>query len=1223
MAIPLSLIPVNLKESALDSPTFRANAVHFCEQVDAVEKWLEAYVRSMLKVCQEVGGLEEALATNFALSLPTLVSESMLDQDYSLLAVELFAEAGREFWSVAIAYSKRLQPQMIDPLTGFLRNDVRQFKECRRTFETAQQRYDILLQRYAGQSKGKEASALREDAFQLHESRKMYIRSSFDFCVKAPELRASLDRIVTRVTTDLWREQVRYRRGFSLSLDLYESKMDRIRCWSDAMEDSAKIFKQELAMARRDMEEQARLVSKPSRELDDYSSSTVPFLTTRGKESVGPVAKDGEVSEKQGWLFIRSSTGKQGARSTWTRRWCFVKDGIFGSLVLQGQGAKGSGVEETEKIGLLLCNVKPAFQEDRRFCFEIKTKDISIILQAETQQELTTWLQVFEAAKRAAVLSSSSTTTSVSAFAISPPSAEFASPQTLRLEEIEKANTLNISNLEPVMRASTELGKRALVVSDDISPPVQSSRLGQILDMPSRRNVNASQGLSSERKSLPGGGGIQALISASHGALPLNAVPATAISPMISPSALPNISNLQKTGPLLEAGISSLAPRTLVSLPMSTSLSKQAVAASAVSDYSSTLPGGLMANSWGTSNWGISGRQDEYAIRPLDTSSAKEKIILASPTSPPADSIYSHRKAMSLDLETQSPAVPLPQSSAKIDYYPRNYPDELRQHDAQFRILFSEVPREEILLLVFRATWKPNDAQEFPGRVFVTYNAMYFYSHYLGLVLVNKIRLQFITSVRATPGKASDQLHLHLKEAEELGPLSDEDIAVTTFLEPIWLLQKRLRYLVSLAGLEEPTPLYQIVESLTKMENEPQQSPTSDSWEEISMGEGVEERLPNPSPSFQGTSMRHLVEKATGLKSPDFQSQISPVKPVTIVPPAGTSQYFTETYPLSAKSLFCLVFGDKSQVFPGFYSKRRSSELLCGPWVRSSGYIGRRIFAYTNRKGIPSNTQDSQIIQALEDNRYYMVLDRKTPWMVPASQSLLLETTIAIAQVSKNTASISLWIGIKWLKEPKFWKDTISNHAIQVLRDDTQDLASIISNEVNKAGPNSKLYKITNQYGQVSITNDSDGTRLSQMVPHGPPSAIMPDFTYSGFLIRGLTAMAIQCAKVTSRGVTFAIHRILKFVQVNLILLVLLGISIALNLVVSTGTIKDLWHDKAALSYIGKIGVVQTNTMKRSITIQEIELVTQLGMPRFNAVDGPWYDLVFTPKSNFISFTNG
>ncbi|KAK6335318.1 SNF1-interacting protein [Orbilia javanica] len=1200
MTIPLSLIPVNLKESALDSPTFRANVIHFCEQVDVVEKWIEGYIRSMLKVIQEIGGLEEALAATFSQSIPSQISESILDHDYSLLAIELLAEAGREFWSIAIAYSKRIQPQMIEPLSEFLRNDIRQFKECKRVFEASQQRYDVLLQRYAGQSKGKEASALREDAFQLHESRKTYIRASFDFCVKAPELRAGLDRIITRVMTDLWREQVRHRKGFVLGVDRYESTMDRIRCWSDSMETSAKIFKQELALARKDMEEQARHVTKPSRELDDYSSSTVPFLTTRGKESAAPPSKDSEVIEKQGWLFIRSATGKQGARSVWVRRWCFVKDGIFGSLVLQGPGTKGSGVEETEKIGLLLCNVKPAFQEDRRFCFEIKTKDNSILLQAETQQELSTWLNVFEAAKRAAVLTSSGTTAAISAFAISPPSAEFASAQMLRPDELDRPNSLSISSPEQVPRASADMSKRTPVAIDDITstlnPTSQTSRLGQILEIPSRKNtgLNPSQSTSGERKSMPGSG-IQALISASHGVLPLNTLPQATSAPSVTPKG-PGISNGRTS--------LSLAPKTLVSLPMSTSLSKQALAASTAFDRAATLPGGLMANSWGTSNWGLSSRHDEVITKQLDP--VKEKANPAHPVPPSIDTsgaVHGHRKTVSLDLDPQVPVIPHAQFPPRTNHFPTNYPDELRQHDAQFRILFSDVPRDEVVLLVFRATWKPNDAQEFPGRAFVTSTAMYFYSHYLGLVLVNQIRLQFITDVQVTPGKASDLLRLHLKEAEELGSLSDEDISVTTFLEPIWVLQRRLRYLVTLATMEKRPLLSEIMDNLTQMENEPQQSPTSDSWEEISLGDGLEDIPLKTNPlSHKHRSMRQIVEQVTGVQTGGGISQNLTASSLKFVPPANTVNTFTQTFPISAKSLFFLLFGNRSKVFNLLYSKRRSSELLISPWVAFGDSGGKRTLYYTNKHG--SSLNDFQTIQALDENRYYTIVDEKYPWMAPCADSFTLETTIVIAQVSKSSSKISLWINIKWLKEPLMWKDAVNNNAWQILQEDAQDLAAILSNEVNVLGVGAKLFRITSQYGQVTITQDSTNFAAPKTTPYVPPSSVMPETTYKMFLAHYSTALAYKFSGILLQGLSIVSVGVFKFLKLNLILLGVLGISVLFNLVVSVGTVKELWHNRAALSYVESIGVVPSSTMKRSITLQELELATQFNAPRFHAKNG-------------------
>lgn len=110
------------------------------------------------------------------------------------------------------------------------------------------------------------------------------------------------------------------------------------------MDASEKIFRNELLAARKEIEDQARQISRPSRELDEYATSTVPFLTTKGKEVAGNTV---EASEKNGWLFIRTLAGKP-VRSIWSRRWFFLKDGSFGSLV-----QSKSGVEESEKVNSL------------------------------------------------------------------------------------------------------------------------------------------------------------------------------------------------------------------------------------------------------------------------------------------------------------------------------------------------------------------------------------------------------------------------------------------------------------------------------------------------------------------------------------------------------------------------------------------------------------------------------------------------------------------------------------------------------------------------------------------------------------------------------------------------------------------------------------------------------------------------------------------------------
>jgi hypothetical protein len=118
---PLSLIPVGLKEAALDSPTFRATAVHFSDQVEVIEKWLDAYIRSISKLVHDVSSLEEAFNSFLLRSVPPAnVSEAVLDHDYTLLAMKRFGEGSREWWSQTIFGMKKMDTKVVEPIRSFM-----------------------------------------------------------------------------------------------------------------------------------------------------------------------------------------------------------------------------------------------------------------------------------------------------------------------------------------------------------------------------------------------------------------------------------------------------------------------------------------------------------------------------------------------------------------------------------------------------------------------------------------------------------------------------------------------------------------------------------------------------------------------------------------------------------------------------------------------------------------------------------------------------------------------------------------------------------------------------------------------------------------------------------------------------------------------------------------------------------------------------------------------
>lgn len=524
----------------------------------------------------------------------------------------------------------------------------------------AQSRYDSLLTRYLSQSKSKEPSALREDAFGLYEARRAYFKTCFDFCVAAPLFRANLDRVLTKMVSNQWREQVALHKDTGCLLERCGFDVERIRSCCDAMEVNENVFLKQLTVARTELERRARKEYQPARELDEYSISTVPYLTRQPNVAA---ALEGEevASEKQGWLFMRTLSAKP-TRSVWIRRWFFVKAGIFGWLV---QGYRHGGAEESEKVGVLLCNIKPAFQEERRFCFEVKTKDTAILLQTETQADLTSWLAVFEQAKRAAV-ASSSLVASTQAFSILPPSAPAPPSEPAYVTKGHDGNTLSSAtpasaeglSLNPLylprhLRRDGKDGrdddeftfKHASTVGPGSGGSGAFSRaasmdIGRVLDPSSSssspsspspqpgQHRKTSSALGERGVAGPGGaGGISALIAASHNFLPFQIDPTKQVF-------------------VEQAKPTSLTPNTLSSTPS---------------------PVNLLTAATVTTGSGLVGIPDGSR---------------------------GHRRTVSLDHGRQTT---MGDGDKTVEYFP-GYPVELRVQDEHFRMLFPGAGDSIVLL---------------------------------------------------------------------------------------------------------------------------------------------------------------------------------------------------------------------------------------------------------------------------------------------------------------------------------------------------------------------------------------------------------------------------------------------------------------------------------------------------------------------------------------------
>lgn len=1030
--------------------------------------------------------------------------------------------------------------------------------------------------------------------------------------------------------------------------------MERVRGWIREMENSDKAFKRELDTARKQLEETAELATRPSRELDDYSISSVPYLGHAPSASRGDIAKSPRLnevkkSEKQGWVYLRTFHGKP-VRTVWVRRWSFVKNGIFGWLL---QGTRAGGVEESERIGVLLCNVRPASQEERRFCFEVKTKNHAIMLQADTQAELMDWISVFENAKSKALEDPGSSTDSLvgrvgysdPAFAISPPSVpEFG---TLVLDSInpgskeddpvpfERSGTSTASghdNGTDLPKRSTGLGIEHGGLRDHAARAISK------VDLPRRSPTTMTSGTTSS----PVMGGIASLIAASHGSMPVGPG---------APAKSAEAERPKNTFTLASRDMppNTLAPSTLINPPAPTQLSRQAVIVSgergvgSVADRTGGMPSGLLANMWGSWNWGYVNRLERGELKvPAETRPLEQSSPLMLPSTSPPKGLGSSlpkenissltTSATDLDVVDDRPRARTPSpgkrntitmdtDTAKTllhaiapQEYPNYYPLQLKTQDAQFRLLFPGISRDEKLVLVFRATWNPNDQQEFPGRAYVTTREIYFYSHHLGLVLATGVSLSSIEEVTAAPGRDCDFIFLHMRDVKDES--SPARITIKTFLEPLRLLQRRLNYLVRNSVADDPSDLEDVIKALIKMEGQKlARNSSSESWEDVSISTPVDD----------GTSGgRNLYKQSlTDLKAPvrvdrSLESQLGkrglgkeapkfklPAQPVIYTPAGNLHKAVERDFDVSPKALFHVLFGDKSAVWQLLQHEHRATNLRQGPWLAMGEGHLRRDFEFEipisdvfgRTKAV--EVRDYQVIDVMNDHLCYVVTDKRTAWHLPYRRSFKVVSKIVITHLAKSKSKLAIFTKVEWVKTPWILKSMIDRYAMDDLELDALDLTDLVADQVRRLGAYSRTKKAIQIFGQVGHSSAVTQLQVEKMAINIEMRRQPTQLTLLTLLLQTMASF-LQTAIISLIGMVLDLIRwVWKTCSANSVIIVLLVISALINGFYSSRDTWQWWHERTASKFLARMGIQANTVMSKAVYMQDIDdaVATAAGFP--------------------------
>ena len=700
-------------------------------------------------------------------------------------------------------------------------------------------------------------------------------------------------------------------------------EMRKILAWNDEMTASAKQLQDQLYVTRTKLEKEMIERIQPKRDLAIYKANTLsPQEKNGGSRFGGRLSVQSDTSErrrnisvsqtgkpaKQGWLFHRVSTGKP-VKNAWVRRWFFVKDGTFGWLNIS---TKSTGVEESERVGVLLCNVRLAPSEERRFCFEVMTKSNNYMLQTETDSDLADWVQVFELAKNAVLADEKEH--HPQAFAIMAPSnPEFAAPP-IDDHDRHGSSTPGLAPPQPTTPRA----------SFDVAPPTGGGG-----SMQASRSI--VQKLDKRLKDRPKGpnpaGGIASLVQASQTAIAGQHIPAQQLQ-ISAPRPVDIFAD--------PIGGSNIAPGTLAPPPLSTQMSSRAVQARsrASSNSAPNAPSGVMANYWGSMHWGLVSVDDESN----HTNTGQDSTNQAQSS---ADTYYekSQKGSPNLGVVVEgakerrgsiSHRRSHSRSTSSIEYppihYPQDYPMELKKQDAQFRTLFPASRGDEFVLLVCRVMWQPVEGQQLWGRMYATNSGLHFFAHAQGMVCIQSVPFSDIIKISHHVGISADNIVI---ERDNMDPIDAK-----VYLDSANLLTRRIDVLFRNSLSDQPTHTHELLQEIRHMEEERE----SDEEESPSQAHHEEDfeiaRSPRANEGMFGEEAAlHGLPPQLLRRSGDSVRVVFPSEPVTCNCKDHLEKRFAEfVFHIPAKSLFHLMFGDNSPIWKKVYRGRRVSDLEIGPW---------------------------------------------------------------------------------------------------------------------------------------------------------------------------------------------------------------------------------------------------------------------------------------------------
>lgn len=1105
----LKLISVAFKEASLDTPSFRASVNFFQYKVESFEDWIDksvAFFENRYTSCFEDFQRAEQTFLSQLLPPPLILSNGFVaNQTMTPTLTESFNNEYVEFVNKLLKMFSCSDPSYPNSLLDLMNNSMEPYKAKRANFEYWQTKIDCVMAKYCAvkvSNTNIEPGSIRDDALQLFEVRKSYLKASLELVGAISSLKVSLDKFLVQAMTILNERNTFLLKEAGKKIDLTASITENIAAYSqwvaNAVEASALLHK-DMERAKQQVIDYTVSQMNPSREVSDYNVKDI----NSSKLLMKNVPQATKPPERSGWLYMKTTVGNP-SRQVWVRRWCFLNNSVFGLLLLS---PSKTYVEETDKFGILLTDVRYDPDEDRRFCFEVKIlqgrtpeingdKQTRIVFQAESLKDLKQWLIAFETAKRyAAKLDSSDPHYKYACRRISPAYFEFASSTTTSVDQLITTYDENSMNL--------------LEAIDEKLP-------------------------SFDLASIPG----------------------------------KNFYQYQ-----------------MALTPMSTKLTQLAIFGGLICQ-NTYLPSALVANIWGSTNWG------DYAI-------LKEAQQLCRGI---------NKEVVNKDIS---------RAALKVSY-PSFYSEKMTISDIQFKSLFFTIDQnltkfpKELLLFSFTSFWCPNKKQRFCTTCYVTLDHIFCYMNSMGFVCLTHRNLSDLASVEVDSGSENT-----LKVYE----MDGTQLKLVIFFTDHRLVASKLQCLLENKALADPKNEEYILKQLDQIESDFQAKVREEKLKKIrssldnEIGISTQERAPNLYLSTFWSMSATAAEHSQRRK--EFQCHCTVM--------------YHHVYEIPSKGLMHIMFGDQSSAFPRclFLSNKEGTSNFSGPWVKekvggdAEGRLKRNLQFHLNltdgflndmHTGKSPAVLVKQTIVELVENKYYEVEQEPVVVKVPFCHPLRIKLKYVVTEPHEsptpdplNSTGGSLLLLYytlefidakteKAIQSRSFIEKVVFRIALQATNKEFLLMRRINRYYLEKIGKHGKVVKAIKLCGMLGVSQEDEKADSVDVNGAGTP----PVINYSIPIVFKIV-IKLVVYRVTSLALVFIrlvfgsiIVAITNLTHINMNLTVGLILSVIINVLLSGRSTFAYWSARRSENVFqdymqGKRDI----SVQRAISIQDLDLLSQ------------------------------